>query len=295
MAKPGKILVTGSRGQLGRDLMRILNESYSVSGLDIEDVDIRDADRLRSVVKSIRPDTVIHAAAYTDVDGCEADQEQAMSINSAGAGNVARTCREIGALMVYYSTDYVFSGHKGEAYVETDRPDPINVYGRSKLAGEEAVRNATDDFIILRISWLYGRYGRNFVKTMLTLGRKWNSSPPGSRQPLTVVDDQHGCPTWAEDVARQTAHLMENDARGLYHVGSLGITTWYRFACDIFDAAGMEVDLRPCTTSEFPRAAARPSWSVLENYELNRSGLNIMRDHKVALREFLSSNLEKLS
>ena len=198
--------------------------------------------------------------------------------------------------MIYYSTDYVFDGTKPTAYIETDATKPATVYGRSKLAGEEAVRDKLDNFAIMRIAWVYGKSGKNFVKTILKLGRSQVEAKRGGEviQPLKVVDDQLGNPTWTEEIARQTVPLLESNETGLFHATSEGIVSWYRFALDIFSLSGLEVTVEPCTTAEFPRPAPRPRLSALENHRLKQLGLNRMRPYIQALDQFLKSNQEYL-
>jgi len=237
----------------------------------------------------LRPQFVIHAAAYTDVDGSESNYELAMSINDAGSRNVAIACREIGAGMIYYSTDYVFAGEKVSPYLESDTPDPKTVYGQSKLAGEEAVTEMLENFAIVRIAWLYGRHGWNFVRTMLKLGRQQVEAGRSGKEvtPLKVVDDQVGNPTWTVEVVRQTAEIMKHHLRGVFHATSEGETSWYGFARDIFSLMGMPVTLVPCTTEQMPRPAPRPARSSLENARLKAAGRNLMRPYNDALAEFL--------
>lgn len=286
-----KILVTGCRGQLGRDLVRMLEHSYQVSGIDIEDVDIQDGRGLEKYVLQAAPDAVIHTAAYTDVDGCESNPELAMAVNCAGAENVARACRAAGAKMLFYSTDYVFDGLSATPYTEEDIPAPQTIYGKSKWEGERAVSRTVENNAILRIAWVYGYHGKNFVKTMMKIGRQYlfarekGENPP----PLRVVDDQFGNPTWTEDVVRQTQIVLENDLTGVYHASSEGTASWYKFACDIFRHLNMLVNLAPCTTEEYPRPARRPRYSSLENTALKKLGLNVMPHYEKSLENFLNS------
>ena len=291
-----KVLVTGSRGQLGSDLIRGLSTRYDVSGIDIEDVDITDSSSVRDVIISYNPRVVIHAAAYTDVDGCESNTGLAMAVNADGTRNIAEVCRDIGTRMIYYSTDYVFDGEKRSAYVESDSPNPQTVYGRSKLEGERALAATMDNYVILRLAWLYGEGGRNFVRTMIKLG--YNQQRAMQREeiitPLKVVDDQVGNPTWTVEVVRQTLAVMENNLTGVVHCSSEGETSWYGFAQAIFECLGMKVQIRPCKSDEFPRPAHRPKMSSLANNSLVQEGLNCMCHWKEALEAFLQGNKEKL-
>ncbi len=291
MAKAGRILVTGCRGQLGADLLERLPSEYEVTGIDLPELDICNRDQLIACARAERPDVIIHAAAYTDVDGCEADRETAFTVNAEGTRNVALASSTVGAYLIYYSTDYVFDGEKPSAYVETDVPDPQSIYGQSKLAGERAVREQLDRYAILRIAWLYGRYGGNFIKTMLRLGQQQlGRTRTGERvSALKVVDDQFGNPTWTKDVVSQTAELLRNDWRGVFHATSEGEVTWYEFARLIFDSLDLPVNFRPCTTEEYPRPAPRPRRSSLENARLKQVRGNRMRDFREALDEFLNT------
>jgi len=291
-----RILVTGSEGQLGRELVPFFSSAYDVVGVDLEDCDIRLYSNVRAYVRDVQPDIVIHAAAYTDVDECEIDQRMAMAVNAGGTENVARACKEVGARMVYYSTDYVFDGAEESPYVETDSVNPMSVYGKSKLEGERRVVDLLDDYVILRIAWLYGIEGKNFVKTMIKLGLEQLDAQAQSQsvKSLKVVDDQIGNPTWTFDVAGQTKVVVDKQLSGLFHCTSEGEVSWYRFACDIFDILSMDVEVKPCRTEEYARPAPRPRRSSLENQRLKKAGLNVMRGYKVALKDFLDKNMERL-
>jgi dTDP-4-dehydrorhamnose reductase len=291
-----RILVIGCRGQLGSDLTELLKGEYAVHGVDIQDFDIREYDRVLGCLKEIKPEVVLHTAAYTDVDGCETNRETATSINAEGTENIARACREVKAKLIYYSTDYVFDGTKQSPYVETDSVGPKTVYGKSKLEGERQVVDLLDDYVILRIAWLYGRVGKNFVRTMVQLGfRQMQQSRQGEIiTPLKVVDDQFGNPCWTLDVARQTRVVLASDLTGVFHATSEGETSWYGFARMIFEKLNMPVQVRPCPTEEFPRPAPRPKRSSLENKRLKDAGLNVMRPWDIALAEFLDQRGESL-
>jgi len=292
MEKSIKIIVTGCRGQLGCDLMSGLSPEYDVYGFDIGEVNITRPDEVTAYMRQVHPRIVIHAAAMTDVDGCEKEPRSAMLINGDGTANVARACSEIGARMIYYSTDYVFEGKARDKkpYTEDDQPAPLTVYGKSKLAGEKWTAEIMKDYLILRIAWVYGRQGKNFFKTMINLGQgqieKKNSGdkPP----PLKVVNDQYGNPTWTGDIVLQTMRIMESDLTGIVHSTSSGVCSWYEFAREIFTGMNMAVDMEPCLTSEFPRPAPRPAWSALENRRLKENGLNLMRDWREALKQFMT-------
>lgn len=285
-----KLLVTGSKGQLGRDLIDTLSAKYNISGFDIDDVDIRNLEQLKSFFIQKKPGIVLHTAAFIDVDGCESDIETAMSVNAGGTENVALACKDIGAKLVYYSTDYVFDGENNSPYIESDQPNPQTIYGKSKLEGEKKIAEILDNYTILRIAWLYGAHGNNFVRTMIKLGNEQinNVKDGEGKEPLTVVIDQFGNPTWTVEIARQTEVVINNKLTGVYHCTSEGETTWYDFAKTIFMELPMKVFLKSCTTDEFPRPAKRPKYSVLENKNLKDLSLNIMSDYKTALREFFN-------
>lgn len=291
-----RVLVTGCRGQLGSDLMSMLADAYEISGCDIGDFDITDRDKVLGRIAAINPDVVLHAAAWTDVDACETDEAAAMAVNAEAAGHVAEACRENGARMIFYSTDYVFDGTATSPYTETAAPNPQSVYGRSKLEGEQRVADMLDPVAILRLAWVYGFHGRNFVRTMIKLG--WEQTRAGHRgeiiTPIKVVDDQTGNPTWTAEIVRQTAVVLEKDLAGLFHCTAEGETSWYGLAKQVFETLGLTVYVRPCTTKEFPRPAPRPAYSSLENERFKQLGLNVMRDYTEALHEFLSGRKEAL-
>jgi dTDP-4-dehydrorhamnose reductase len=273
-----------------------LSEEYSVTGVDIDTLDITNAALVFGHLQEIKPEIVIHAAAFTDVDGCESNVARAMAVNGTGTGHLALACRDVGAKLVYYSTDYVFDGDADNPYVESDKPAPQTVYGKSKLAGERAIVDTLEDHAVLRIAWVYGAAGRNFVKTMLRVGKgQAQARQRGDKYaPLKVVDDQIGNPTWTVDVVGQTKRVLRDDLRGLYHSTSDGNCSWYQFARDIFEIAGLEVELEPCSSEQYPLPAPRPRWSVLENARLKSLEANEMRDYRTALEEFLGKYGEKI-
>jgi len=259
-----KVLVIGAAGQLGFDLQRIFSPDHEVRGADLAhadiNVDITDVDSISAVVKDVLPDLVINAAAFTNVDGCQAQRDACWRVNATGAGNVARSCAAAGNVpLIHLSTDYVFDGTARRPYREDDQPAPLGEYGKSKLAGEEQVQETLAPHLIVRTAWLFGSYGQNFVKTMLKLGRE--------RDQLKVVNDQTGSPTYAAHLAAAIKALAETRLGdpGIYHMTGDGYCTWYEFAAEIFRLAGIEVDLQPTTTAEFNAPAPRPAFSVLAN------------------------------
>ncbi len=269
-----RTLIVGARGMLGSMLVKVL-EDWQPIGWDKEELDITDADQVREVLKELQPKVVINAAAYTDVDGAETNRDLAFSVNEGGVKNLAEVAKEIDALLVHYSTDYVFPGDKAGGYTESDSPGPaINVYGESKLAGERALIGIKPKFILQRSAWLYGPNGKNFVQTMLDLAKKTPS--------LSVVSDQHGSPTYTKDVAIATKTLIEeNYPSGIYHTVNSGQATWFDFAQKIFEYSDQTADVKPTTSAEFPRPAKRPAYSVLVNTKgpLMRSWQSALDDY----------------
>jgi dTDP-4-dehydrorhamnose reductase len=270
------ILVVGSNGMLGRDLMELLGDR--ASGVDIGEIDITSPESVLGVLFSIKPEVVVNCAAYTDVDGCETNAEKAMEVNGEAVGYLAMACREIGALLVQISTDYIFDGSKGTPYSEDDAPNPLSVYGESKLAGE---LNAafSPEYLIVRTQWLYGLHGNNFVETMLRLAV--------DRDELSVVDDQTGSPTWTVDLAKAIIALLDKGCRGIYHVTNSEFCSWNRFAKAVFEATGTVVSVKPMTTEELNRPARRPLYSTLDCGKLARDVGVRMQSWETALQEYL--------
>ena len=290
------ILVTGARGQLGTDLVETLGRHHRVIGVDIDDFDLTNLQQVAQMFAAHSPTVVIHAAAFTDVDRCESEPDQALRVNADASGLLARTCREHSARMIYYSTDYVFDGAKRALYLESDMPNPLTAYGRSKLDGERRVTAMLDGYCILRLAWVYGRHGNNFVKTMVRLGLEQirRRERGETVQPIRVVNDQIGNPTWTCDIVRQTEDIVSRPVTGLFHCTSEGECSWYEFAVSIFRELDLPVEVVPCATAEFPRPAPRPAYSSLENAELKRQGRNLMRPWRDALGEFLAARKEEL-
>jgi dTDP-4-dehydrorhamnose reductase len=251
-----RVLVTGAGGMLARAVVReAAARGHDVVSLRRADLDVTDADAVRTTVLGGRPDVVVQCAAYTRVDDAETDEAAAFAVNADGTGHVADACREAGARLVYPSTDYVFDGSATEPYAPDARTSPVNAYGRSKLAGEAAAARA--DALVVRTSWLYGPGGRNFVSTILARAR--------AGAPLRVVDDQHGAPTSTLSLAVMMMGLLEHDAPPrIWHATDSGRTTWYGFAGAALELAGIDADITPCNTADFPTPARRPSWSVLD-------------------------------
>ena len=258
-----KVLVTGAKGMLGQDLCPILKDNgYEVIETDIHTLDITNIDEVNCVLKKEKPDITIHCAAYTNVDKAEEDIKKAKLINAKGTENIANVCAKLNITLVYISTDYVFNGNETKPYLPNSKPDPICVYGLTKWLGEEAIRKHCKKYYIIRTSWLYGIHGKNFVETMLSLANK---------PEIKVVDDQRGCPTWTVELTKGIIKLLKSAEYGTYHVCGSGEVSWYGFAKEIFNLAGLQVNLKPCTTDEFPRPAKRPHYSVMENNGICKS------------------------
>ncbi|GFN32784.1 dTDP-4-dehydrorhamnose reductase [Paenibacillus xylaniclasticus] len=277
-----RILVTGANGQLGRELTLWDGpdaERFEIHGFGRDELDITDLVQCRTVMQQLRPDAVIHCAAYTAVDQAESDVDGAFRVNAAGTRNVAIAAREAGAKLAYVSTDYVFDGTSTIPYNEYDLPCPRTVYGKSKLAGEQLVSSLHDRYFIVRTSWVYGPYGANFVKTMLKIGAE--------RGAVKVVHDQLGSPTYTWDLAALLLELVRTEAYGIYHASNSGTCSWYEFAVAIFEEQGMKVETTPCTTDEFPRPAPRPAFSVMDHCSIRVNGLTPMRGWREALVEYL--------
>lgn len=278
-----KVLLTGAKGQLGSALVNLLEEAGDgeVISFGRDELDVTKPSVVHEIITGCVPDAVIHAAANTNVDGCEQEPDSAYAVNALGARNVAVASAKVGARLVYVSTDYVFDGNAGASYTEFDRPAPLGVYGKSKLAGERYVAGLSHKYFIVRTSWLYGHHGRNFVKTMLDLA--------GTKTELAVVDDQVGSPTYAKDLAAFIAELIKTELYGIYHATNTGSCSWYQFACSIFRMAGLShIKVKPVSTVELGRPAPRPAYSVLDHYCIRLSGFTDLRSWEEALQEYLA-------
>lgn len=286
----GKLLITGAAGQLGQALVQAgARQGWEVVATDLPELNITDPRVVQAVLSRQRPEVVINAAAATRVDDLESDPDGALRVNAAGPRNLAVACRRLGAKLIHLSTDYVFDGAKPGPYVEWDATSPLSVYGRSKLLGEEWVRQQCPDHFIVRTAWLYGMPGPNFVTAILARGRQLE--PDGE---LKVVYDQRGTPTSALALAPQLLALAATEAFGTYHATCQGETTWFEFAALILKTAGIAVRVTPCTTAEFPRPAPRPANSVLENRLLNVAGLDLMPAWETAYQQFWEVHGEQL-
>ncbi|HXF31201.1 MAG TPA: dTDP-4-dehydrorhamnose reductase [Solirubrobacterales bacterium] len=253
-----KVLVAGAGGMLGRDFVAsAANAGHDVVGLDRARMDVADAEGVRRRLDRERPDMVVNCAAWTDVDGAETAEDRAFAVNGAGAGNVAAAAREVGAAVLYVSTDYVFDGEKGAPYVESDQPAPLSAYARTKLAGEEATAAANKRHFIVRSSGLYGIHGKNFVATMLRLGE--------SMSEVTVVRDQVTAPTYTWHLAYGLTRLIDGIEYGIHHMAAAGSCSWYEFAGEIFEQAKVDCKVLSITSEMFGQAAHRPPYSVMQS------------------------------
>jgi len=277
-----RILLTGSNGQLGTDFRRATGAGHEIVAHDL-DLDITDRAAVAARVREVEPDVVVNAAAFTNVDGAEADELAAYRVNALGPQNLALACQCSGVPLLHVSTDFVFSGEASEPYTEFDRPDPRGVYGSSKYAGEQYVSGLLDRFYICRTSWLFGVGGGNFVKTMLKAGRE--------RDEVRVVDDQEGSPTYSLDLARKILEIIETGSFGVYHLSNQGSITWNRFTRDIFEIAGIDTPVLPISTAELARPAPRPRFSTMRGLALEIAGIEPMRGYREALEDFILRDL----
>ncbi len=279
------ILVIGAKGMLGRDLIAVLHADLpndEVAGWDIEEIDIRKEEETVTKIEKLRPDIVVHLAAYTDVDGCELDEGKAFAVNAEGTGHVALAVSRCRAKMVYLSTDYVFDGNKREPYLESDSPHPLNVYGCSKLRGEQYVQARAKEALIIRTQWLYGRYGRNFVTSILRQAKE--------KKALSIVNDQIGSPTYTADLSKAISVLIQCNARGIFHVANSDLCTWYAFGQTILKLSGMDkVEVVPISSKELGRPAVRPSYSVFNCQKLKRETGLALRPWSEALVDYLNT------
>ncbi len=259
-----RILLTGKNGQVGWELQRSLAQLGVIVACDHADLDLSIPDQICSRVTEVKPDAIVNAAAYTAVDRAESDRDLAAAINATAPGILAEAAKKLGILLVHYSTDYVFDGTKKSPYTEEDLPNPVNVYGATKLAGEQAIRATGCRHLIFRTSWVYSTRGSNFLLTIVRLAKQ--------RPEIRVVNDQHGAPTWARDIAAATARVLsgKGEHTGVYNMSAGGRTTWFDFARAILDTAGVATSLIAIPGSQYPTAARRPANSILSNDKLCR-------------------------
>lgn len=276
-----KVLVTGVKGQLGYDVVNELKKrNHEAVGVDIEEMDITDGESVNRVIREAAPDAVIHCAAYTAVDAAEDNEDICRKVNARGTGNIARVCKELDIRMMYISTDYVFNGQGTRPWQPDDHREPLNVYGQTKYEGELEVEENLAKYFIVRIAWVFGVNGKNFIKTMLNLGK--------TRDKLNVVADQIGSPTYTFDLARLLVDMIETEKYGRYHATNEGLCSWYDFACEIFKQAGMKVAVEPVTSDQFPVKAKRPMNSRMSKDKLKENGFQPLPSWQDALRRYLT-------
>ena len=277
-----KVLIVGSQGMLGTDLTRVFvsKKEDEIVRTDRRELDITDIDSTIKFVAEVKPEIVINCSAYTNVDGCESDADNAYKINAMGVRNLAVATNEVNAAIVHISTDYVFDGEKGGSYLEHDKVNPLNVYGETKWIGEEFIRNHCSRHYIARTQWLFGNGANNFVTTMMSLAKRGDV--------LTVVNDQFGCPTYTVDLANAIHELIRKPEYGTYHITNSDIVSWYDFTHEILEQTGAEnITVNACESNQFQRPAKRPKYSPLENYLWRVSGHKPLRGFKEALSDYL--------
>jgi dTDP-4-dehydrorhamnose reductase len=285
-----KIIIIGAGGQLGSDCCNLLSTDNQVIGCDLPRIDIGNKTSVDTYLNETRPDVIVNCAAYTAVDACETELDLSWKINAEGPKFLAQAADRLGSRLIHISTDYVFDGTKPppQAYCETDAPNPLSQYGRSKLAGEQAVAIGCANHVILRTAWLYSAYGKNFLKTMLKLALN------NPQQQLKVVDDQYGSLTWSYTLTEQIRRLLHSDLTGILHATSEGHSTWYGAARYFLDAMGVPYSMRPCTTAEYPTPAHRPANSILENHLLKQAGIATFGNWQEDIDRFVAKHREQL-
>ena len=275
-----KVLVTGVKGQLGYDVVKELEKrGHQPIGVDRDEMDLMDNEAIRTFIMNLKPEAIIHCAAYTAVDKAEEEVETCYQINAESVKVISECAKELDVKLIYISTDYVFDGTKEGEYVETDLPNPINVYGASKLKGEQYVQTLLEKYYIVRISWVFGVNGNNFIKTMRRLGSE--------RDELNIINDQVGSPTYTADLAPLLVDMMETDKYGIYHATNEETCSWYEFANEIFKQSRIEVKTNPITTDQYPTAAKRPMNSRMSKAKLKANGFNLLPTWQEALAHYL--------
>lgn len=278
-----KVLVTGVNGQLGYDVVKELDKrGHQAIGVDRKEMDLTSTQQIKECIGNIKPEAIIHCAAYTAVDKAEDEEELCRRVNAVATKDIAEYAKELDIPMIYISTDYVFDGTKDGEYTEDDIPNPINVYGKTKYEGEIYVQELLEKYYIVRISWVFGENGNNFIDTMLRLAK--------DRDEINVINDQVGSPTYTKDLAPLLVDMIETDKYGVYHVTNEGYCTWYEFAKEIFRIADVDIKVNPITTKEYPTKAVRPMNSKMSKVKLNNlSSLNSLRFWNSAISEYISN------
>jgi dTDP-4-dehydrorhamnose reductase len=275
------ILVTGASGQLGHDLvLELADRGHTVTGVCSKELNLLEPEAVKEYLTGMRPDAVIHCAGYTAVDLAEDEKEKCFSVNSRGTETLAAACAAVGSKLLFISTDYVFSGDGERPWEPDDLPKPLNIYGLSKYQGEEAVRRYVPEHFIVRISWLFGVNGKNFVKTMLRLGRE--------REQITVVNDQIGSPTYTKDLAVLLADMIVTEKYGTYHATNEGFCSWYEFACAVMKEAELPCLVLPVSSDQYPSRAKRPANSRMSKDKLTANGFRRLPPWQDALRRYLA-------
>lgn len=274
-----KLLVTGVKGQLGYDIVKECKKrEIEAVGVDVEEMDITDTKKVEKVIKNGNYDAIVHCAAWTAVDKAEDEVEACTKVNVDGTKNIANVCKELDIPMMYFSTDYVFDGEGDQLWNEYDQRNPLNVYGQTKYEGELAVEALKKHFIV-RIAWVFGVNGNNFIKTMLRLGKE--------RGAVSVVNDQIGSPTYTYDLAKLVVDMIQTDKYGTYHATNEGLCSWYEFACEIFKQANLNVSVTPVDSNAFPVKAKRPHNSRMSKTMLDKNGFNRLPTWQDALSRYL--------
>lgn len=274
-----KVLVTGADGQLGYDVVEKLSKlDIEHIGVDKEDFDLTNEKETKEFILDYAPDIIVHCAAYTDVDQAEVEKELCYEVNVEGTRYVAEAAKELDAKILYISTDYVFDGQGEEPFEVTDQPNPINYYGETKYLGEQEVQKLLDKYFIIRTSWVFGKHGENFIKTMLKLGKE--------KDEISVVSDQYGSPTYTVDLAELIIEMIKTDKYGIYHATNEGFCSWYEFAKEIFKTADINVKVKPVSSDEFKSKAKRPKNSRLSKNSLIENNFYILKNYKKSIMLF---------
>jgi len=275
-----KILVTGSGGMLGADLVAAgIAQGFEIIPCGRNDFDIADPVKTRRIIACCKPDCVVHPAAFTDVDGCEIDKNKAVQVNVEGTANIVSVCDNLNIPMVFFSSDYVFDGHEPQGYDECSSPAPLNFYGATKLEAENIIKQNLKEFLIVRTSWLFGRNGKNFVKTITEKAAKEGK--------VWVVDDQIGSPTYSKDLAEAVFHLIRDNKTGIFHLTNSETCSWYQFTLEILNLLKIECRVNPISSKDSDRAAKRPAYSVLKNTRWLNEGYLPLRSYQDALKDYL--------
>ncbi len=275
-----KVLVTGVNGQLGYDVVKELKQrGHQAVGVDRKEMDLTSTEQIKECIETVKPEAIIHCAAYTAVDKAEDEEELCRRVNAIATKEIAEYAKKLDIPMIYISTDYVFDGTKDGEYTEQDTPNPINVYGKTKYEGEVYVQELLEKYYIVRISWVFGENGNNFIDTMLRLAK--------DRDEINVINDQVGSPTYTKDLAPLLVDMIETDKYGVYHVTNEGYCTWYEFAKEIFRIADVDIKVNPITTKEYPTKAVRPMNSKMSKEKLYYINLKTLENWKIAVQKYL--------